>query len=274
VKETMKNVLKTLAITLIMAGMVAGTIFAQATLPPPAGAPAAAAPAVPAGPSPEELKDLQAIQSKQIATPADADARIAAITAFVAKYPNSAFKGYALTMAGEAAQGKNDSARARFFYEQAIAADPNSDYAMIMLGADIAQNVKPNAMDKPQQVAKATKLANDALALIAKRVKLPQETDAQFEADKRGDIARAHMTLGLAAMADEKFEAAGKEFLLAAEGDAMNLLRAGMAFNNAKKVDDADAALNKFIATAGLPDQYKKMAEEEKKRGQAIKSGK
>jgi tetratricopeptide (TPR) repeat protein len=253
----MTNVLKSFAVL----GMAAGMMFGQA------------APGAPA-PSADEIKDIQAIQSKPIQSVADADARMAAVNQFVAKYPASALKGYALTMAGEAAQGKGDSARARFYYEQAIAADPNSDYAMIMLGADIAQNVKENAMDKPQQLAKASKLANDALALIEKRVKNPQETDAQFEADKLSDIARAHMTLGLVAMADGKYEAAGKEFLLAAEGDAMNLLRAGMAFNNGRKIDEADAALNKFLTIKELPEQYKKMAEDEKKRGQAIKSGK
>ena len=253
----MKNVFKGLAVM----GLAAGMMFGQA-------APAAAAP------SADEIKDLQTIQSKQIATPADADARMAAINQFVAKYPTSSLRGYALTLAGEAAQGKQDSAKARFYYEQAIAADPNSDYAMIMLGADIAQNVKENAMDKPQQLAKATKLANDALGLIGKRVKNAQESQADFDNANNADIARAHMTLGLVAMADLKYEAAGKEFLLAAPGDAMNLLRAGMAFNNGKKIDDADAALNKFIAIPGLPDQYKKMAEDEKKRGQAIKSGK
>jgi hypothetical protein len=178
-------------------------------------------------------------------------------------------------MAGEAAQGKNDSAKARFYYEQAIAADPaTSDYAMIMLGADIAQNVKPSAMDKAAQLTRAAKLANDALAIIDKRVKNPQENAEQFEAEKKADISRAHMTLGLVAMGNEKDEEAGKEFLRAAEADAMNLLRAGMAFNNAKKVDEADAALNKFISIPQLPEQYKKMAEDEKKRGQAIKKAK
>lgn len=253
----MKNVLKSLAVM----SMAAGMMLAQA-------------PAAAGGPSPEEIKDIQAIQSKQIQTPADADARMAAVNAFVAKYPASTLRGYVLTMAGEAAQGKQDSAKARFYYEQAIAADATSDYAMIMLGADIAQNVKENAMDKPQQLAKATKLTNDAIALIGKRVKSPGEPDDQFEAGKKSDMARAHMTLGLIAMADLKYEPAGNEFLLAAEGDAMNLLRAGMAFNNGKKISEADAALNKFIGIPGLPDQYKKMAEDEKKRGQQIKNGK
>jgi tetratricopeptide (TPR) repeat protein len=196
------------------------------------------------------------------------------VNAFVAKYPTSSLRGYALTMAGEAAQGKQDSAKARFYYEQAIAADPKSDYAMIMLGADIAQNVKENALDKPQQLAKALKLTNDALALIETREKHPQETDAQFAEAKKSDTSRAHMTLGLIAAADSKFEEAGNEFLLAAEVDAMNLLRAGMAFNNGRKIDEANAALNKFLAVPRLPDQYKKIAEDEKKRGQTIKNGK
>ncbi len=251
----MKNLFKSLAVMSIAAGLM----FAQA--------PAAA-------PTPDEAKDIQAIQAKATANPGDPDGVMAAVTAFVAKYPTSSLRGYVLTMGGEAAQRKNDSGRARFFYEQAIAADPNSDYAMVMLGADIAQNVKPSAMDKAAQLTKAAKLANDALAIIEKRVKNPQETDAQFEADKKADISRAHMTLGLVAMGNEKDEEAGKEFLLAAEADAMNLLRAGMAFNNAKKVDEADAALNKFIAIPQLPEQYKQMAVKEKERGQAIKKAK
>ena len=255
----MKNVFKSVALM----SLAAGLMLAQG----PAAAPAA-------GPSADEIKDIQAIQAKQVQTPADADARMAAVNAFAAKYPTSALKGYVLTMGGEAAQGKGDSARARFYYEQAIAADPNSDFAMIMLGADIAQNIKPSAMDKAAQLAKASKLTTDALAIIEKRVKNPQETDAQFEADKKADVGRAHMTLGLIAMANDKFEDAGNEFLIASETDAMSLLRAGMAFNNAKKITEADGALNKFLTVPGLPDQYKKMAEDEKKRGQAIKNQK
>ncbi len=262
----MKNVLNGVALMSVAAGLMLAQDPAPAAAPPAApGAPAA---------SPDEVKDLQAIQSKPVATPADADARIAAVTAFVAKYPTSQFKGYALTMGGEAAQGKGDSARARFFYEQAIAADPNSDYAMIMLGADIAQNVKANALDKDTQIARARKLATDGMAIVEKRTKHPQESDADFQNEKRADLSRAHMTLGLVLTAEEKFEAAGKEFLLAADADAMNYLRAGMAFNNGRKTDDADAALNKFLAIPGLPDQYKKIAEDEKKRGQLIKNGK
>ena len=155
-----------------------------------------------------------------------------------------------------------------------LAADPQNDYAMVMLGAEIAQNTGEHDLDKKDKLTRAEKLAKDAIALIEKRQKQPQEQQAQFDQEKAMDMARAHMTLGLVAMADQKDEAAGNEFLQAAAGDAMNLLRAGMAFNNAKKIDQANAALDKFIGIPGLPDQYKKMAEDEKKRGQQLKNGK
>ncbi|MFM2124971.1 MAG: hypothetical protein RL328_1422 [Acidobacteriota bacterium] len=254
----MKNVFKGLALM----SVAAATLFAQAAAP-------AAAPA--AGPSPDEIKDIQAIQQKQVATPADADAKMTMVNQFVAKYPTSALKGYVLTLGGEAAQAKRDSARARYYYEQGIAADPQNDYAMVMLGAEIAQNTGEHDLDKKDKLSRAEKLAKDAMVLIEKRQKQPQEQQAQFDQEKALDMARAHMTLGLVAMADQKDEAAGNEFLQAAAGDAMNLLRAGMAFNNAKKTDQANAALDKFIAIPGLPDQYKKMAEDEKKRGQSLK---
>lgn len=255
----MKNVFKGLALM----SVAAVGLFAQAP-----------APAAAAAPTPDEIKDAQAIQQKQVQTPADADAKMTLVNQFVAKFPTSSLKGYILTMGGEAAQAKRDSARARYYYEQAIAADPNSDYAMIMLGAEIAQNTGEHDLDKKDKLAKADKYAKDGMALIEKRTKNPQEDQAQFDQEKASDLARAHMTMGLIAMADQKDEAAGKEFLLAASGDAMNLLRAGMAFNNAKKIDDANAALDKFIAIPGLPDQYKKMAEDEKKRGQTLKNAK
>jgi hypothetical protein len=252
----MKNFLKGLALM----SVAAVGLFAQA-------APAA-------GPTPDEIKDVQAIQTKQIATPADADAKMTLVNQFVAKFPTSSLKGYVLTMGGEAAQAKRDSARARYHYEQAIAADPNSDYAMIMLGAEIAQNTGEHDLDKKDKLAKAEKYAKDAMVLIEKRVKQPQEQQAQFDQEKAADMSRAHMTLGLVAMADQKDEAAGNEFMLAASADAMNLLRAGMAFNNAKKIDQANKALDQFIGIPGLPDQYKKMAEDEKKRGQQLKNAK
>jgi hypothetical protein len=245
----------------------------------PAGAGATAAPAAPAGgPSQAEIQDMQNIQKMQVQSVADADARLKALDAFVAKYPTSPFKSDVLTMAGETASMTGNSAKASFYYEEAIKADPKADYAMIMLGAEIARNTKENDINKKEKLDRAEKLAKEGMDLAAKREKLPNQPEDQYKSMQKDDIARGHMTLGFVAMANQKDVEAGKEFMqsvdLAANGDAMNLLRAGMAFNNGKDFTSANAALDRFLAIPNIPDQYKKMAEDEKKRGQALRNQK
>lgn len=268
----MKNAIRMAA----MMGFAAIALNAQ-QLPPPAGAqPAAAAPA---GPSKEEIEAVQKIQSISLQSPADADARMKAADDFVLKYSTSSLRFFALTLAGEAAQAKKDSAKARFYYQNAIKADPEkADYAMIMLGAEIAMTTGEHDLDKKQKLTEAQGYADKALEIINTRAKQPNESDAQFEEAKKEDTARVHMTLGLIRMANQENAEAGKEFILAVDsspnGDPMNLIRAGMAFNNAKQFDDANKALDRFIALPGIPDQYKKIAQDEKKRGDALKSQK
>jgi hypothetical protein len=48
----------------------------------------------------------------------------------------------------------------------------------------------------------------------------------------------------------------------------------GGALNEAGKYDEAIAALDKVLATPGLPDAYKNVAENEKKRSEQLKSAK
>lgn len=245
-------------------GFAAIALSAQ-QLPPPAGAQPAA------GPSKEELDAIQKIQTTN-----DLDARIKASDDFVVKFPNSSLKFFVFSVAGEAAQNKRDSPKARFYYENAIKADPEkADFALIMLATDIAQNTGENDLGKKEKLDEAQGYVDRAVGLINGRTKQPNESDTQFETNKKDDLARAHLALGFIRLANQENEAAGKEFLQAADspnGDAANLIRAGMAFNNAKQFDDANKALDRFIAIPGIPDQYKKIAEDEKKRGQALKN--
>lgn len=257
-------------------------LHGQTQLPPVPGAPAApaapAAAAPAAGPSAQEIQDLQKIQGMQVASVADLDARMKMLDEFIVKYPNSTLKGDVFTMAGDAAQRKGDSAKTRFYYEEAIKADPSQDYAMIMLGAEIARTTGENDLGKAEKLTRAEKLVRDGMASIEKREKPANVPDADFQAQRKDDLAAGHLALGFVAMANKKDAEAGKEFIqsvdLAANGDATNLLRAGMAFNNAKEFDQANAALNRFMALPGIPDQYKKLAEEEKKRGEQLRKQK
>ncbi|MEO8099081.1 MAG: tetratricopeptide repeat protein [Acidobacteriota bacterium] len=266
----MKNVFKAMLAMSVVALTLPVQAFAQA--------PAPAAAAVAAQPSAEEITAAQAINIMPTNNAAEVNARNSEVDKFVLKFPASTLNGFLFTLAGEASQKVQDSNKAKFYYEKAIQADPTSDYAMIMLGAEIANGTKEYDLDKADKLTRATKLANDGLALIEKRTKAPQEPQADFDASKKDDKARAQMTLGLIALAGQKYEEAGTKFLLAVEtaqnADASNLLRAGMAFNQGKKWDDANKALDRFIATPGMPDQYKKMAEEEKKRGDTLRKQK
>jgi predicted Zn-dependent protease len=262
-------------------------VYAQAPAAPPAtqlppvpGAAAAAAPAaVPAGgPTQAEIQDMQKIQAMQVTSVADLDARLKLLDEFIVKYPNSTLKGDVFTMAGDSAQRKSDSAKAKFYYEEAIKADPSQDYAMIMLGAEIARTTGENDIGKTDKLNRATKLVNDGMSLIEKRPKPANVPDADFQKMQKDDLASGHLALGFIAMANKQDVEAGNEFVksvdLAANGDAMNLLRAGMAYNNGKQFDQANAALNRFLAIPGIPDQYKKMAEDEKKRGDQLRNQK
>ncbi len=291
----MKNAIRGLVFTAATAAMLnAQTQLppAQGTtqLPPAQGAtqlPAAggAAPAgagattaAPAGPSAAEIQDMQKIQQMQVQNATDAQNRMKALDAFIAKYPASTLKGDALTMAGDTAQIINDSGKAKFYYEQAITADPMQDYAMIMLGAEIARGTGEHDLDKAQKLARADKLIHDGMSMLEKRQAPAGVPPAAFDTQKKDDMAKGHLALGFLDLANQKDADAGKEFQAAfdtaPQGDAANLLRAGMAYNNAKMFTEANAMLDKFLSVPGMPDQYKKMAEDEKKRGQQLRNQK
>jgi tetratricopeptide (TPR) repeat protein len=269
----MKNLIKTAAVM----GFAAVMLSAQ-NLPPAGGAPAPAGTpaAAPGGPSKEETEALQKIQQTQQAN--DADGLMKAVDDFTIKFPTSTFRGPVLTMAGDAARTKNNGAKARFYYENAVKADPESDYAMIMLATIIAQGTGENDLDKKQKLDQAQSYVDKGMDLVNKRTKRPGESDQQFTELKKDDLAMAHTAEAFIKMANSQNGEAGKEFLTAvdtaAHGDASNLIRAGMAFNNAKQFDEANKALDRFLALPGIPDQYKKIAEDEKKRGQQLKNQK
>src|SRR3569623_556837 len=78
---------------------------AGATALPPGATPAPAAPGAPVGgPAAAEIQDMQKIQTMAVQNATDAQNRMKALDAFVAKYPASPLKGDALTMAGDTAQ--------------------------------------------------------------------------------------------------------------------------------------------------------------------------
>jgi tetratricopeptide (TPR) repeat protein len=116
------------------------------------------------------------------------------------------------------------------------------------------------------------------MALIQARTLPPGQDQRQFDDLKKDDLAMGHMTLGLVYLATKKDAESGKEFMLSVDTapnpNPLNLLRAGMAFNNARQFDQANAAFDRFLKTPNLPAQYKTYVDQERARQKAMQQQK
>jgi tetratricopeptide (TPR) repeat protein len=265
----MKNAFQGTVMMAAVALTLTATAFGQQL---PGAAPAG-------GPTPEEVADLQKIINKQIQNVQDVDDRVKAVDAFVLKYPNSTVKAFALGLAGEASQMKNDHTKAVFYYEEALKADPKDYNAMLMISMETAQTTSEFDLKKEEKLGRAEKLAKQALELVAAAQKPnPNVTDEQWAAVKKDDTARGHEALGMIGMVRKTYPEAAKEFQMAIDAGASPqpsaYIRMGGALNEAGQYDAAVAALDKVLAMQGLPDVYKSVAENEKKRAGQLKNAK
>lgn len=224
--------------------------------------------------SQKEVEALQAVMSAQ--TP---DARITAVEDLISKFSDTEFKSWAYSAAADAAQMKRDVPKAIFYYEQSLKADPKNHGAMLMLAGVIAQNTKEFDLDKDDKLAKAEKYAKDAMAMIPSAAKPNnQVTDAQWDAQKKDDMAQAHVDLGMIATVRKKYDVAATEFKTAvdtaSQPDAVAMIRLAGAYTDGGKYDDAVTTLDKVLAMSNLNAQIKQVAESEKARAQKAKTAK
>jgi tetratricopeptide (TPR) repeat protein len=206
------------------------------------------------------------------------DQKIAAVDNLIAKFKDTEFKAIALEQAAEAAQQKGDSINAILYGDRALEADPKNFQAMLLVSGQIAQTTQEFALDKDERLKRASKLANDAITTVNAAVKPnPQLTDEQWESIKKDLISQAHETLGVIAIVDKKYDQAVTELKMALDGaatpQAATMIRLAAAYNSAGKFDDGMAMADKLLATAGVPDNIKKMAQDEKQRAAKGKAG-
>jgi uncharacterized protein HemY len=207
------------------------------------------------------------------------DAKIAAVDNLIAKFKDTEFKAIALEMAGEAAQQKGDSPNAIVYGTRAMEADPKNFQAMLLVSGQLAQGTKEFDLDKDEKVKRATKLANDAMAAVNAAAKPnPSLSDDQWTGIKKDLVAQAHETLGILALVDKKYDAAITEFKTAIDGanspEATTMLRLTATYNNAKQYDLASAMADRVLGMPGVPDNFKKIAADEKARSAKLKAAK
>ncbi len=214
--------------------------------------------------SPKEAEAVKAVLGAQ--TP---DQRIAAVDDLIAKFKDTEFKAAALEMAGEAYGQKRDSPNAIVYGNRALEADPKNFQAMLLVSGQLAQITKEFDLDKDEKLKKSSKLANDAITSINAAAKPnPQLTDEQWTDIKKDMVSQAHETLGVIAVLDKKWDTAITEFKGAiddaAHPEPATMLRLTAAYNAAMKYDEAGAMADKLLANPSLPDNLKKIAQDEK----------
>jgi tetratricopeptide (TPR) repeat protein len=167
----------------------------QQTPPTQPGQTAAPAnPGTPAAPTidPAEEADYKAFVAIK---PEEADQRIAAGNAFVAKYPAGHYTGAVYSALTQAEYAKQDVAKVKVDGDKAIAANPDDLSTLIIVGSIIPRD-KETAGD-PKELDQAEAYIKHALTLIPALQKPATLTDDQFAALKANASTQAHSALGL-----------------------------------------------------------------------------
>ena len=201
-----------------------------------------------------ERKAIVAIQTA--ASSQDADAIIKAAENLLNNYADSDYKEYALTMEAQAYQLKKDDDNAQVFADRVLQINPKS-FSMELLIADaMTPNIKEHDLNKDEELAKVTKLYNDAIENVKTAVKPnPQISDADWDNNRKFTIARAYNGLGMVASFEKKNDEAIKDFQLALDNDPEQdayATRLANAYLTAGKKTEAIAICDKLLAKPNL----------------------
>jgi tetratricopeptide (TPR) repeat protein len=253
---------------LLAAGAVG--LLAQPTTAPPQAAPAPAT--APKGPSPAEIQALQAWQSAL--QKGDPDAIIAASDDVVTKFPDTMFKDSVLCSEAGAYQQKKDWIKAQIYAEQALAANPKSFQATLILADILSKHTGEHDLDKEEKLGKAEKYAHMTIELLNSAAKpRPDIPDQQWEDFKKSFIAQAQDELGLAATTRKNWDVAITAFKAAVQLDPQPAYKIQMAnaMQQGGKNDDAIAVCDEVLGEANVNPQIVQVAKNIKAAATAAK---
>ena len=208
----------------------------------------------------------------------DADSRIKAAEAFLAKYSDSQFKAEAFFMIAISYEAKGDNAKAMAYADQSVTADPKFYRSLLFMAKSMVAKTREFDLDKEEKLTRAEKYATDAIELAKAAPKPnPQVPDAQWEGIKKDFESEGHMALGMAAVVRKKYDVAIKEFQmsndLGSAPDAAVMVRLAQAYNLAGKYDEATATANKVIAMTDVNPTVRSFAQAERARAAQGKAG-
>jgi len=256
----------TITVSLLALSLGAAVAFAQA----PAAAPPVPTKVTKNGPGPKSKGEETAVRALFQAQTQSPDDQIAASEALLSKYADTDYKGFALELEAEAYQKKGDNAKAIFYGETALGADPKNYDADNLLANLYAATTKDTDLDKNEKLTKAEKYAHDSLEALeaGKPAIFATASDDAWNKTKAGASEQAWQALGIVAQVRKNYDDAIKDFQkgLEANPDALLMIRLGRAYFLVKKYDEAIAEDQKVIDSPDAVAQYKKIAADDKTR--------
>jgi len=189
------------------------------------------------------------------------DAIVKAAEDLLNNYADSDYKEYALTMEAKAYQNKNDLDNAQIFADRVLQINSKAYTMQLLIAEAITPNIKEHDLNYADEIAKCTKLFNDAIENAKVAVKPnPQVSDADWENARKFAVAEAYNGLGMLATIDKKPDDAIKDFQLAVENDPEQdafATRLANAYLTAGKKPEALALCDKLLAKPTLDPRIK-----------------
>ena len=194
----------------------------------------------------------------------DPDAAIKAADDVLTKFPDTEFKDVLLCAEAGAYQQKRDWIKAVIFAEQALAVNPKSYQASLLLADNLSQHTGEHDLDKDEKLNKAEKYAHQAIDLMAAAPKpQPTLTDQQWEEYKKPWNAQAQHDLALINLTRKNWDAAVVAFKAAIAFDPQPAYKVQMAsaLQSEGKNDEAIAQCDEVLAIPNLHPQIRAAAE-------------
>ncbi|HEY9142320.1 MAG TPA: hypothetical protein VIN93_15580 [Bryobacteraceae bacterium] len=190
------------------------------------------------------------------------DTTIKAAEDLLTKFADTEYKEVALLLEADAYQRKGDYASAEITDERVLESYPKNPQAAMQLGELILQHVGENDLDKEEQLARADKRFNQALANIDTKP-FAGMPDDKWEENKKFMRAQLQNDLGLMAMRYKKLDESIADFKLAIEGDPQPAyqVRLAVVYQQAGKNDEALALCDKLLADPQLHPTIRQLAQ-------------
>jgi len=200
-------------------------------------------------------KDEEDAYKKFFDAHATKDTQITLGEDFLKKFPDSHYKEsvYSVLTSDYMLAGQADKMMAAG--EKTLEIDPDNVDVLAVLALAIPRRVDPSKLDAEQKLVKAETYAKKGIALISVLPKPAGISDDDFQKAKNGKLSMCHSGLGVAYFQRGKYLESAAELTeaikLESDPDQVDYYVLGLAYNNAKKPDDAVAAFGKCAEIQG-----------------------